>query len=469
MKGRRSIASLLLCAAVSSPAFAVEKPPLSPDQVTPAVTPSSISATIEIGMSALGKAVERRVPRRIATFNDKVTECWHRRMFGREIDVDCVYSGYIERVGGVPLRAEGGRLTAATPLFGTVSAQGTGRFTSRLHGTAEGQMTVFASARPRLRPDWSVSLDMSEGFRWTEPPTLTILGFRINLQRYVEPRIRAQLAQVKADFEANARALDIRGKAERAWQQAFTTLPIMDTPAIWLQTTPQAMAFSGIRVRSNMLEGSIAMTGTTETGIGTAPPSQTPTPLPRLGDDVEEPGQFFMIVPVSISYDMIRQKLQDALAARAQSGGLNLREASVYPSAGKLVAGLRLAPGDGTKDGDWVYLTATPQVDPDAQVLQLANPAFIPDASLSAEMSLTGFLNDPALMQTLQQQVRLTFQNEQQAIIASANARLTRPLADGFRSEGALKSAGVSKILLLSDGIRLELRASGDLRILYGL
>jgi uncharacterized protein DUF4403 len=243
----------------------------------------------------------------------------------------------------------------------------------------------------------------------------------------------------------------------------------MDTPAIWLQTTPQAMAFSGIRVRGKMLEGSISMTGTTEIGIGTAPPSQIPTPLPRLDNDVAEPGQFFIIVPVNISYDMIRQKLQDVLAARTQSGGLNLREVSIYPSAGKLVAGLRIAPSDGAKDGDWVYLTATPQVDADAQVVQLANPAFIPDDSFSAETPLNEFLNDPALMQMLQQQLRLTFQNEQQAIIASANARLTRPLADGFRSEGSLKSAGVSKVLLLSNGIRQDLRASGDLRILYGL
>ena len=204
IRRRRGIASLLLFAAVSSPAFAIDAPPLSPDQVTPAILPSSISATIQIGMAALDRAVERRVPRRIASFNDKVTQCWHRRILGREVDVDCVYSGYVERVGGVPLRAEGGRLTAATPLFGTVSAQGTGRFTSRLHGTAEGQLTVFASARPRLRPDWSVSLDISEGFRWTEPPTLTILGFRINLERYVEPRISGSAGTAEGRLRSQA-------------------------------------------------------------------------------------------------------------------------------------------------------------------------------------------------------------------------------------------------------------------------
>ncbi len=65
--------------------------------------------------------------------------------------------------------------------------------------------------------------------------------------------------------------------------------------------------------------------------------------------------------------------------------------------------------------------------------------------------------------------MRLAFQTEWQAILASANARLTRPLADGFRSEGNLTSAGLSKVALLPDGLRIDLRASGDLRILYGM
>jgi hypothetical protein len=470
VNGRLSIASLLLLIVVSSPALAADRPPLSPDQVTPAVTPSSISATIEIAMSSLGSAVERMVPRRLATFNDRMTECWHRRILGRQIDVDCIYSGYVERVGGVPLRAEGGRLTAATPLFGTVSAQGTGRFTSRLHGTAEGQMTVFASARPQLRKDWSVSLDMSEGFHWTEPPTLTILGFRINLERYVEPRIRDQLGRVKATFDGKVRAIDVRGKATAAWQQAFAAVKIVDAPEIWLQTTPQTIAFSGIRARSNMLESSVDISGTTETVVGAQPPAPAPTPLPSPGGDVSKPGQFSIIIPVNISYDQIRQKFQDVLAARAPNSGLNLREISVYPSAGKLVAGLRLAPsGDGTSGGDWVYLTAVPQVDSDANVLQLADLAFVSNPSIAEGTPLAGLLGDPTLIQTLRQQVRLAFQDELLTIITSANARLTRPLADGFRSEGNLTSAGLAKILLLSDGLRLDLRASGDLRILYGL
>jgi len=466
----KHLAALLCWAGLSGAACAADKPPVSPDPVVPSVAQSSISASIEIGMHALDEALESRVPRRLVSINDRTTECWHKRILGRQIDVDCVYSGYVERVGGIPLRAEGGRLTAATPLFGAMQAQGIGGpLVSRIHGSGEGQMTVFASARPQLRRDWSVALDMSEGFRWTEPPVMTVLGFRIDMTRYIEPQIKKQLSRVQADFEEKVRAIGVRDKAASAWRQAFLTVPLLDDPSVTLQTAPQSMAFSGIRVRNNMLEGSIEMNVTTETTVGGAPPFITPTPLPPLGTDVSEPGQFSLIVPVGIRYDLIRQKLQDAVAARLQNGGLKLQDASVYPSAGKLVAALQLAAAADDGKSDWVYLTATPQLDADGQVLQLADLAFTSDSTAPEGSPLATLLRDPGLIQMLQQQVRLTLKDRMQAIIASANAKLTRPLADGFRSEGNLAAAGLSKIALLPDQVRVEFRASGNLRILYGL
>ncbi len=150
---------------VSTSAFAIEKPPLAADNAPPTVAPSTISATVQFSLSALDRALERKVPRRLATIDDEGRSCWHRRILGRMVNIDCEYSGYVERTGPISLRSEDGRLNAAMPLFGTVSGQGIGRFARLLHGTGEGQLMVYATARPRLRPDWSVSLDMSEGFR----------------------------------------------------------------------------------------------------------------------------------------------------------------------------------------------------------------------------------------------------------------------------------------------------------------
>jgi hypothetical protein len=453
--------TLLLLASVSTTAFAADKPALNPDQPAPAIAPSTISASVLFSLSTLDRALERKVPRRLTSIEDRGSRCWHRRILGREVDIDCTYSGYVDRVAPISLRAEHGRLVAAAPLFGSMSGQGIGRFAKMLHGSAEGQMMVYASARPRLRPDWSVSLDMSEGFRWQEPPVLSILGFRVDMSRYVTPKIEAQLARVRGDVEANVRNLNIRGKAESAWRQAFANVKISDQPEVWLQTTPVSVAFSGLRAEGDVLEGSLELAGNTTTTIGQEPPANTPTPLPPLGSDVSDPGRFEIIVPVAIDYDAVKQKVQDILAAQSETN-VAPGDIEVYPSSGSLVIGIRMGKTS-TTDGDWVYLSATPKPDTDTQSLRFPDLAIIPDAAAAAATPLAS-----GALQNLRQQLSLDFQAGFAKIVASANARLTRPLADGFRSEGKLTSAGVSAVRLLPGRIQVDLRADGRLKLIYG-
>jgi len=458
--------TIVVTASMSSAAIAADKPPLIADQDTPASTTSSVSATIQFSLSSLDRALERKIPRRLASINDRGSSCWQRRILGRMVNIDCEYSGYVERTGPVSLRAENGRLVATMPLFGTVSGQGIGRFARLLHGTGEGALTVYATSRPRLRPDWSVALDMSEGFRWQEPPVLQILGFRINLTRYIEPKIRDQVSRVQRDAAASVAAINIRGKAETAWRQMFTPVRIIDSPAAWLTMTPSSVAFSGMRARGNALEGSIEIAGSTATTIGSEPIPTAPTPLPALAKDVENPGQFAVIVPIDISYDQIREKIQSFMTARAQNDEPRVKEISVYPSAGKIVAGLHLESGSDAGD-TWVYVTVTPVIDANMQTLRFSDLSITANSPTEDASSAT--LSNPGFLQDLQQQLSQTFQTEWQAALASANTRLSRPLGDGFRSEGHLASAGLSGISLLPSGLRINLRASGELRILYGM
>jgi Domain of unknown function (DUF4403) len=429
---------------------------------------STISATLEFSLPALDRALERRVPRRLATFNDRTASCWHRRILGREIEVDCTYSGFVERIGPISLRAENGRLSAAASLYGMASGQGTRRFARLLHGTAAGQMMVYATARPRLRSDWVVSLNMSEGVRWEQPPILTILGFPINLTRFVEPRIRSQLRRVQADASASLRMLDVRGKAEASWRKAFGAVKIVDAPEVWLRMTPQKVAFAGTHAHGNVLEGSLEIAGVTATSVGAEPTANTPTPLPSLGTDVTEPGHFEIVVPVSINYDSIRAKVQDVMSAM-NSAGFALREVEVYPSATKMVLGLRLAAPEGhAEDGDWIYLTATPRVNAQSQTIQFPDLAFSM-RSQPAPPSMSSLFKDDSFIQKLQQQLRVDYQAELDKIVSSANERLTRSLGDGLRSEARLTSSGVPNIQLLPEELRLDFRADGYLKILYGL
>jgi Domain of unknown function (DUF4403) len=456
---------ILLTSGVAQQTRAQDAPPKLTEAASPMTAPSKISAVVEFSIPAIDRALEQRVPKRLATFDDRATLCWHRRILRREVDIDCEYSGYVERTGPISLRAEHGRLEAAVPIYGGVSGQALGRFARLLHGTADGALTVYASAQPRLRPDWTVALGMAEGFRWQEPPVLHLLGFNINLSRYVEPKVRTQLDRIDAEASAYLRSIDLRDKAETSWRHAFTAVKIFDEPPIWLQMTPLTAAFAGMHAYGNALEGALEIAGTVTTTIGPEPAVNPPMPLPPLGTDVAEPGKFDVIIPVAINYDTIRARIQD-LATAMNSSGMTLRDVKVYPSGKTITVAIRIATADNT-DGDWIYLSAMPKAGTDAKSIQFPDIAMA-GASQSAA-AITAWFKDDAHLQALQQQMRISYDEALNSIVASANARLTRSLGNGFRSEAHLTTSGVPDVQPLDDGLRADVHIRGDLKILYGL
>src|SRR5262249_37622960 len=159
---------------------------------------------------------------------------------------------------------------------------------------------------------------------------------------YAEPRIRTQLAHVRSRALAAARRLDLHDKAVRAWRHAFEPVALSDNPQVWLQLMPQSAAFAGVRANTKVLRGLLELAGSAATFIGQQPPSVTATALPSLGHDVSEVGEFDVILPIRIGYDMLKDKITEAIGMLPQVAGTSVREVEVYPSSGKLVIGLRI-------------------------------------------------------------------------------------------------------------------------------
>lgn len=190
----------------------------------------------------------------------------------------------------------------------------------------------------------------------------------------------------------------------------------------------------------------------------------TGAPLPPLGTDVATPGPFDVILPVRIGYDAIEDKISQAIAA-LPAQDTNLREVQVYPSSGKLVIGLRLAKTSDSDPnaGQWSCLAAALKIDGGNKSIGVGD--------LDVAMQ-DGGQTDTALQQIvaqLKQAVNIDYGVSYQNLLMAANQRLTRPLKDGFRMEGKLSSIQFDKALLLADGMTLALRASGELKILYGM
>jgi hypothetical protein len=467
--GLAALGLLGLC----STAFAAEKPPLAPDTVAPFTTDSRISATIEFSLKALASDIEKDIPRRLASIDERVN-CVHRRVLVFRVNANCDIDGFVERSGPVSLSGRGDRIYGSVPIYGALEGQGANRFTSRIHGETEASATVEAEARPQLTRDWSLDLNLSDGFHWSEPPVMHILGREIALSKYAEPRIRTQLAHVRERALAAVRRLDLHDKAATAWRTAFEPVELSNNPQIWLQLTPQSAAFAGVRADSRVLRGSLELSGSAETFVGQQPPAVTATALPSLGREVSEPGTFDVILPVRIGYDVLKDKITQAITAIAPVAGMSVRDVEVYPSSGKLVVGLHVAKTSDTKTSDtkasdtdanagqWVYLIGAVQVDADGHAVRLSDLAAATD-----DEGVAAMINP--LVAQLRDKMSVDYGVAYENLLNAANAKLTRPLKNGFRMEGHLSSAKLEKVYLPADGVVIALRASGELRILYGM
>jgi hypothetical protein len=455
---------VLLCtASFAGTALAGEKPPVIPDAPSALTTPSRVSATIEFGLPSIASAIERDVPKRLATIDERIG-CVNKRVFVFRIKANCDVDGFVDR-GAMSLYGRGDHIVGSVPIYGTIEGQGTNRFTSRIHGDATGRAMVEVESRPKLTKDWSVDLNFSDSFHWTEPPVLHVLGRDISLTKYAEPSIRKQLGRIRAHAQEAARRLDLHDKAAKAWEQAFQPVQISQDPAVWLQIVPASAAFAGVHAYAKDLSGSLKLTGTAQTLVGQAPSAVTPTPLPPLGNDISQPGTFDILLPVHVNYDALRDKIMQAVAA--SKAGPIVKEMQIYPSSGKLVIGVRVAkPGDtDPAAGEWLYLSGALNVDPAQQSIRISNLAG--DSSLPEGSVATQLQNQ--LLDQLKDIPDIGYGLAYQNLLNAANERLNRPLKNGFRMEGQLATAKLDSIQLLADGVSIALRVSGDLKILYGL
>jgi hypothetical protein len=458
-------ASLILFCAIcfAGQAAAGEKPPVIPDQPSSLTTASRVSATIEFGLSAIASAIERDMPRRLATIDERI-RCVNRRVFVFRVRANCDVDGFVDR-GPLSLHGRGDHVVGAVPIFGSIEGQGANRFTARIHGDAEGRAIVEVEARPKLRKDWSLDLNFSDSYHWTEPPILRVFGREIALTKYAEPSIRRQLERIRGRAREAERRLDLHDKAAKAWEQAFQPIQISGDPQFWLQITPASAAFAGVHANAKDLSGSLELTGTVQTLVGQAPSAVTPTPLPPLGNDVDQRGTFDVLLPVRVNYDALRDKIMQAVAA--SKAGAIVKEMQIYPSSGKLVIGVRVAKPADTDPaaGEWLYLSGALNADADQQSIRisdLAGDSSLPDGSEAAQIQ-----NE--ILGQLKQIPDVSYGVAYQNLLNAANERLNHPLKNGFRMEGKLSTAKLDSIQLLADGVSIALRVSGDLKILYGM
>ena len=336
---RSGLASLFALGLIGlCPAHAADKPPLAPDTVVPFSTDSRLSAGIEFSLPALAADIERDIPKRLATSTKRSNACIAGYVL--QCQRQLRYLGLCRTVWRVSLYGRGDHVYGSVPIHGVLEGQGANRFTARIHGETEASATIEAAARPQLNKDWSLDLHFSDGFRWNEPPVLHVLGRDIPVAKYAEPQIRTQLAMVRA-------CAGCRPPPRSARQGHDGLAPCVRTRPALGQSNGLAANDAAKCVfcrHARGFRGASRHAGGSRFGADagrTNPPAVTATPLPLLGDDISAPGAFDVILPDHLGYDVLKEKAAEAMAAMPPVAEISVSDIDVYPSAGKLVIGLR--------------------------------------------------------------------------------------------------------------------------------
>ena len=92
-----------------------------PDRPSALTTPSRVSATIEFGLPSIASAVERDVPRRLATINERIG-CVNKRVFVFRIKANCDVDGFVDR-GAMSLYGRGDHIVGSIPISTTAPGE----------------------------------------------------------------------------------------------------------------------------------------------------------------------------------------------------------------------------------------------------------------------------------------------------------------------------------------------------------
>lgn len=211
--------------------------------------------------------------------------------------IKCNIKGWVKRDGPISLSGQGKTLKFTFPVKAQVSTE------AGIRETANASAIFYLYATPNINKDWSISVDVTHHFVWSEQPTITLLDIiEVNLKNKVEPKLRKKLKAFVKKVPKLLTDLEMKEKISTAWQDIQGPLKIDNNSETYLLFKPKSASYSGFNIVNNVLKTTIRAKGKTEIIVGKPNTNYKKTELCDLGSIPCEEGKFNFHLPVSISY-----------------------------------------------------------------------------------------------------------------------------------------------------------------------
>lgn len=477
-----SLASLLAACSGNSPSG--QSAPARSNEGVPVPSESSlIAAPVDFDARILLRAVERTVPRTLWTINERYDRCVPRKsvkVLGRNINVvpkiGCTVVGKVTR-GAIRMRGEGRDIVFDVPLRASLRARDVGGILREENAT--GSAMVQARIQLELGQDWTTRGTVKLRYNWTRPPGIDFLGRRITFTKHADRHLRPIMRRLESDLPRELAKFKLRPTVERAWDAAFTTLPLnASDPAVWMRLTPQKPIFNGYSVKGNRIQLKLGLETLTETFVGVRPSDPQPSSLPAPAkSDGNDRLQFF--IPVVADYSELEAVIQRALDKRARwpfdlpgvgETDAKFTDITAYgTTGGRIAVGMDIAaiPRSDVlgETAGRVWLQALPVNSDNSMEVEFKYLKVTGDIEGVAGELLLKLANSQSVTSAITEALGQNFSSDAEDLLAKIRLAIAEQRPDNFVIRSSIDEVETGRLQPFGEGLYLPVRATGKATI----
>lgn len=459
-------------------------PPHATDLVVIPHESSMVTVPLDTDISALSQVIEREIPRQLWTINRHIDRCVapkQVKVFGTRVAVTpklgCDVTGVATR-GAITLHGEGQDIVADLPIHAIVSARNVGGMLSQ---TASGDAVAQARIRLDISGDWSPHATVKLHYNWTSPPGIDLLGQRITFADQADEKLQPVIRNLERQLPGELAKLDLRGKIDAAWRQAFTTLQLNGSnPPVWMRITPERLGYGGYGLEGRTLRLKLGLRAVTETFVGDKPKPTAPTALPAMTRAAGD-GKLRFSIPVIAQYDQLEPVVLRALEKRSARpfdlpaiGPVMARFGTthIYGAPGNRIAvGLTVSArslriGASEVKGR-IWLSALPVNQADSRKVEFTDLKVTGTTDGKAGDLLLALANSPGLSQAIADALDQNFQNDFDELLAKVRKAIVASQQGDFLINARIDTVDTGVLKATGQGIYLPVYANGKASVTY--
>jgi hypothetical protein len=454
------------------------RPPRTDDAIRIPPQASIISVPVEADLGNLARAMERQVPRRLWSIDQKDQVC----IASEKIDlglakvktpkIKCRIVGEVTR-GAIAIAGSGQRIRLAIPITAVVRAEDIAGVLKR--ETATARAIVHADVRLDIARNWTPRGTLDLSYDWTTEPHIEFLGQKIRFTKEAERELAPVIARLERELPGELGKLELRRQIENAWASAFTSVVLNErNPEVWMRITPRELQYGGYEIVNGRLRLRLGMRALTETYVGHRPRPRPPIALPRMQKLEAETGQLAFFLPVFGDYRALQPVLLEALQKRSRRPfevpGLNpvdatFRAATIYGTrGGKIAVGLTFTAherGSKTPTSGTVWMTGRPINAEDSRRVGFEDFEVTGTTDMTGGDLVLDLINAPGVAPMVAELLAQNFERDYAELLGKVDRAIEAKRTGDLIIRAEVKRAKTGQLQAAGAGLYLPVWASG--------